>query len=370
MKTHFMNKQRSLLCFILFCFMIFNSTSYAKGYSQLYRGVRPMGMGGAFAAVSDDHNALYYNPAGLAKINSLNMGLFNPTMDLSSNTLDLLDYNLSDFEDPDYVYQFLEDNIGKPFYLKASLNPYVGFNIKNVGVMFSGLISMDWDTQPDSYVDPHLYVDGTIDYGTYGGAGMEMPFLKGLSAGMNLKYLHREGIKGNYDQYEIATAVEDFDDFMDNNGKDGDGFSADFGVLYEREFPWFDAGFAFVGQNLPEMELNDIQPIKTQFNTGVALKKNLKKYKFTFALDWNDIFNNVEEDSDLLKRIHMGLECKFPKFASARIGFNQGYYTLGASFDITRIVRIELATYGEEVGAYASQKEDRRYIAMISFGYH
>ena len=29
-------------------------------------GARPLGMGGAFTAVSDDINAIYYNPAGLS----------------------------------------------------------------------------------------------------------------------------------------------------------------------------------------------------------------------------------------------------------------------------------------------------------------
>lgn len=31
-------------------------------------GVRPLGMGGAFTAVADDSNAVYYNPAGIAEI--------------------------------------------------------------------------------------------------------------------------------------------------------------------------------------------------------------------------------------------------------------------------------------------------------------
>lgn len=31
-------------------------------------GARPQGLGGAFCALADDHNAIYYNPAGLAKL--------------------------------------------------------------------------------------------------------------------------------------------------------------------------------------------------------------------------------------------------------------------------------------------------------------
>lgn len=39
-------------------------------------GVRPMGMGGAFTALADDENALFYNPAGLGFLEQLRFGSF------------------------------------------------------------------------------------------------------------------------------------------------------------------------------------------------------------------------------------------------------------------------------------------------------
>lgn len=39
-------------------------------------GVRPMGMGGAFAALADDENALFYNPAGLGFRDRMRFGSF------------------------------------------------------------------------------------------------------------------------------------------------------------------------------------------------------------------------------------------------------------------------------------------------------
>lgn len=39
-------------------------------------GVRPMGMGGAFAALADDENALFYNPAGLGFLTEMHLGSF------------------------------------------------------------------------------------------------------------------------------------------------------------------------------------------------------------------------------------------------------------------------------------------------------
>ena len=42
-------------------------SNISGAYTDVGYGVRPMGMGGAFTAVSDDPNAAYYNPAGLLK---------------------------------------------------------------------------------------------------------------------------------------------------------------------------------------------------------------------------------------------------------------------------------------------------------------
>ena len=43
--------------------------SHAAALFQIGAGARPLGMGGAFAGVADDENALFYNPAGLAFLN-------------------------------------------------------------------------------------------------------------------------------------------------------------------------------------------------------------------------------------------------------------------------------------------------------------
>ncbi len=46
-------------------FLLFGSSTLTA-FADLYMGARPMGMGSAFTAISDDANAVYWNPAGLA----------------------------------------------------------------------------------------------------------------------------------------------------------------------------------------------------------------------------------------------------------------------------------------------------------------
>lgn len=50
--------------FILFLLLFYTAVSFAA-FENKRPGARPAGMGGAFTALADDSNALYYNPGGL-----------------------------------------------------------------------------------------------------------------------------------------------------------------------------------------------------------------------------------------------------------------------------------------------------------------
>ena len=56
-------------------------------------GVRAMGMGGAFIAVADDVNTVYWNPAGLSNIKATEIGLQHMTNNRDSlNYIDVIEY--------------------------------------------------------------------------------------------------------------------------------------------------------------------------------------------------------------------------------------------------------------------------------------
>jgi hypothetical protein len=61
-----MNKLLFLISIILI-FTISQSSALIKDDAIMIKGIRPMGMGGAFVAVSDDENAVFYNPAGITQ---------------------------------------------------------------------------------------------------------------------------------------------------------------------------------------------------------------------------------------------------------------------------------------------------------------
>jgi len=74
-------KRTAIFCIALALIAVFATDLLAGGYSALGIGARARGMGGAFRAVADDWSAVYYNPAGLAKIEQSQL---NWTLDLNN----------------------------------------------------------------------------------------------------------------------------------------------------------------------------------------------------------------------------------------------------------------------------------------------
>jgi len=74
-----MRAKSAIVIIIVLVFSVFGFTAQAAAPVTLLdigAGVRPMGMGGAFVALADDENTVFYNPAGLAYFNRLKLGAF------------------------------------------------------------------------------------------------------------------------------------------------------------------------------------------------------------------------------------------------------------------------------------------------------
>lgn len=339
----------------------------AEEYPTLYRGVRPLGMGGAFTAVADDENALFYNPAGLADISTLQVGVFNPLVDVSENTLDMIsDAQDTDFDDTGEVTEFLRDYVGEHQHFRAALFPHVGFNIKSYGIMVAGLAQATLDVDVRNPVWPEAHVDAVTDIGLMAGVGLDVP-VAGLKAGANVKLINRESLDETYTAIDIA--ADDFDQELEDDMESGSGIGFDVGVIYQVPYiDIIDLDLGLTVQNVPEMDMGDAKPLETQANFGLAVKKKFTGFDLVAALDYMDLSNSYDEDDDPAKRLHMGVEARLPTILSVRAGLNQGYYTAGATVDF-KAIRFDVATYGEEVGAHAGQREDRRYIAQITIGW-
>lgn len=354
---------KTLTCVALIMLLLVTHSS-AKEYPYLYKGVRPLGMGGAFVAISDDANALFYNPAGLADIKSPRASLFAVEIESSRKAYDTLSDALdTDFDNEQETAAFLKKYIGDYSHMAGSFFPsYVRprFALGLVGVVRANL-------QPRDFQYPKLEVEAIEDAGICAGYGH--PLLDGsLLLGVSAKYLFRRSLTNVYTVADITT--DGFEDRLEDDYEEGAGALLDLGVIYKvgsfkagKQTGIFQVGLS--ANNLIGSDLGDAQNLDPHIDLGVS---GLIGEQFILALDYVDILSKVGEDNDVGKRIHAGIEYLPIKMIRLRAGWNQGYLCLGLGLD-TRHVQLDLLTYAEEIGSYAGQRDDRRYLLRMGFGF-
>lgn len=353
---------------LLVVLVLSSSSAIAEPYFGFHRGTRTLGMGGAFTAVANDQNALYFNPAGLSQIKVFNLGILNPQIEASKNAIDLFtDMSDVDKDDSGAVADVMRKYVGENNHIKVATDVYSGFRAGSAGVMVSAIGQATADIRIRNLVNPIAQINSVVDYGVIVGGGMDLPFVEGLKIGAAFKGIARTSLNEEYTAEELAD--DNFDDIMDDDQMDGSGISADIGVLYTTSaLKVTDLNLALVAQNIPEMDFGDAMDTKTQFNAGIALSQKVLGMTVTEALDVYDFTDNAGGDDSLEKKIHLGVEVAFPIILSVRAGLNQGYYTAGATLSL-KVIKLDVATYGEEIGVVGGQQEDRRFVAQISMGW-
>ncbi|MGC9325349.1 MAG: hypothetical protein ACP5G0_11440 [Desulfomonilia bacterium] len=349
---------------VLFVIIIFFSTVplSAKEYPYIYKGIRPMGMGGAFVALSNDANALFYNPAGLADIKERQISFFPLELEVGQNAYDIYDDALDvDFDNEQETADFLRKYIGDYAHASASFFPYYARPNFALGIIASG--KANFLARDRQY--PRMITEIIEDAGIC--AGYAHPLLdEKLLIGASLKYLFRRSLNEEYTVVDITSG--DFDSTLRDDFEDGNNVLLDIGMIYKKKDfkvgdKYFDFHMGISANNLIGNKLGDARDIDDHIDLGFAVVFK----SFSATLDYVDLFNQVGEDEDVGKRLRLGAEYRFPKYASVRGGFYQGYPTLGISFKL-KIIQLDLLTYAEEVGAYSGQRDDRRYVLGLSFG--
>lgn len=363
MKT-IMNMKKSYLVFSLAISLLSSSLAFAAEYPYIYKGPRPMGMGGAFIAVSNDANALFYNPAGLAYVPEQNATSVSLVIETSRDAVsaykDALDVS---FDDPRETADFLRDYIGEnnhagivvfPSYAK----PNFAFGVFAVGKS---------DFTAHDYQFPKLELSSLNDVGV--AAGFARSFLEEkLSLGATGKLVMRKSLNRIYTLPELTTG--DLEDKLRDDSEDGFGVLLDIGTIYRIGEITTGDGTTIQAQaglsvsNLIGSSMGDAEDITEHVDAGIACKSE----NLTLAIDYIDILNNFDQDSDIPKRISLGLEYIYDKKYALRTGLHQGYPTYGLGL-LGERVRLDLLTYVEEIGTYSGQQKSRRYAFSFAFGF-
>ena len=355
--------------FMLILMTWLSQTVYAGELPVFYKGIRPLGMGGAFTAVADDENAMFYNPAGLNSIKGLGgVSILNPYVEASKNVnaffkdvQDIADAS-TNTEQSQLAAQLLEDWLGEHLHLRGGAFPNAVMH--NFGVGFLAQAAFDGEVHNPLGINT-LQVRGGYDLalvasGAYGFTVMENPLMIGVTG----KIINRRLLDKAYTTRELVE--EDGIDLGDDLEK-GNGFGLDLGAIYS--LPVFlEPSFGLSVQNIADVDMGDAGTLEQQVNLGAAVHPPIGFGKLLVAFDIMDLTNQLGEDNDLAKRLNLGVEYRLPVILALRAGLHQGYPSYGFSVDLW-IIEASYAYYIEEIGAYAGQRPDRRNMAQISFGF-
>jgi hypothetical protein len=388
--------KKYLLC-LFFALFIFVSNVFAFEDNQaVIRGIRPMGMGGAFTAIADDENAFFYNPAGITQRRGNLIQVFNIDFAINTEIFDFINFfndNKNDLEDFDSIDTSDQSDLLEKINDRiVDFTPNIAFSLPNFAYISKPIIIADNSLSfgaglftfanakfkfNRSMVVPNFsyLAEATavaaipVSYKINSLEALRIPGK--LSVGANIKYIYRGRAS------ETNMSVAEFED-MDFRYQTGSGYGLEFGLFYHLNSEWnfgmqrTDAFYTNIKYNKYDDDKNPIKSkpeytagIRPEWNIGAAYfpekiyywpgKYFETKKRFIFATDLTDIANGDETLTDSFwKKLHLGVEYKFAPFA-VRAGFNSGYPSIGAAV-VTNVVQLEYAFYGEEEGRYAGQE--------------
>jgi len=342
-----------------------------EAHPLTYETPRSQGMGGAFVAIADDHQALFSNPAGLGQVTDKSYALLDATIEMNQDLrrVENKTDGLSDKDTPESRAannRLLSDVMGQQARTAASnLAYYLGGTGFGTGFLYQtiGQIGIERPT------NPRIHAKADIDSVLVGAIARPIPGNKivfGDSAagfwGLGMKFISRRTLDREYDARDFASLSES--DLRDDALK-GSTLDLDGGVLYKLSNPWNQS----VGLSVSNVFESEIDPrigrLPRRIDIGTAIRpltgSTARSRKLVLAADFADVIN----DGTLFSKLRLGMEAAIRNWLTLRGGVRGGYLSAGATAKF-REAKIEFATYSEETGSRPGDHEDRRYSLSLA----
>lgn len=341
---------RSWKCLSLLVFIPFFASTPLSAVENRWTnfGIRPLGMGNAFVAVADDHNALFYNPAGLARLKDWKLELINPHFEMSLRTINLINSTVKKakdkkFQDTGEALGSFTEISGQNQSLAIKYTPY--FISPNFGVAFSteNLFSLVFHQQIE--LDIQLQ---TINLAPIAFAANF--FEKRLSLGVGIKGIYTTGVNSTFSIDSISALTSSSSKKFDDYIVGGQGLGTDLGLLFtpiDVMEPTLGVSISdFGGTPLKKITLGKVQPKVApsrlpSVNTGISFKpmKTERTY-LLFAVDAHSINQPIHYSH----KLNFGGELGLSKILKLQAGLHDGDITAGLQFDVG-LLTLRLATY-------------------------
>jgi len=371
-------------------------------FASLYKDPRVMGMGGANVAVGAYSSSVFSNPAGLTNIKK-DHGFVVDILSLGVSTSEKVGDFASDLDDAGdddtKIFDVLDKYSGEAFSISASNYSSISKNSDafawSIGLLAASDATFTVHGNGSTSGSP-IEAAGRGYGGLVLGAAKPYNTKYGrLDVGMSMKYIVQNS-------YEGPLYVSDLqgDDvgktLQDTYEKESSGFGVDIGVTYHPfvNSKWHPA-FGLSILNIGAMEMDNNyggQPMSVNVGASVTPEVPFLS-KLVLAVDYVDMFNantirvydypstsngTLEvaytdyEDTDMMKRLRLGMGIGLVDSTyfstTVNVGLYQGAYTAGLDMELT-ILKLNFATYEEQIGTGSVDISDRRYMAQIGIGW-
>jgi hypothetical protein len=328
-------------------------------------------MGDAGVSLAEGHDAVFYNPAGVADIKSLvnELILASPEVELSSNAKE--------------IYRTADDGADTLKIVKAIVNQPVHIAETNyTGTVFRrAALSIFERVQADAFVgtNPERGVL-EADLKMVGRGGLILTssrsFLNdSLLVGVNTKVMHKANGSVTVDALSAESQFKDSSvkDLRSKYLRRGTGIGGDLGFLYKMSGnlkPRLGVMIHNMGGTnykwpVPKTSKGPDSDKQT-VDVGLSVAPGTKRSYSTLAVDLHDATNSSE--SVIYKRLHLGARISFDNVFGLMAGLNQGYPTYGGFLDL-KLVRVEGGVYSEELGELPGDRKSRRVFGRVSVGW-
>ncbi len=349
---------------------LFISNAHAIERYEFYNGVRQMGMGGTAVTTVNDETALILNPAALGKLRNTYLTILDPELAGSTKNMGTLSKGggaTTGFTEPQELLNKLLLSPDSHFNALGQVFPSIvttnfGFGL-HAKYRYDGEVDTELNRFRYHYLNDVAMVmgfnfriwDGRIKFGVNGrfidrvevNADSDYDALPTTSTGLQLKDMVREGVGVASDIGLILTAPWDWLPSLGAVWRDVGGTSYD-----------LNDGFQYKTTMRPDMTA---QTVDVGFSISPILGK---RFRTLFSAEYRDAMTSGQE-TDQMRRMHLGLELNFADTLFFRGGMNQRYWTAGFEFSMV-MVQLQVASYGEEIGTAAKPKEDRRYMGKLA----
>ena len=358
------------------------------------QGVRNLGMGNTGIGLSFDENALFYNPAGLASVDTILVG-FPFLMEVSDDSVNIIKEvsKLSgDSKNADIVALLM----GKRVHFRnlIDLNLIMPF-----GELMTFGAAHGIETQFDFGVRNPVAIE--IDFGfrldRINNFGFALPVARG-------RWLVGAGVE-TIERCDIPLTTATFGTVL-NNSDIGSSIgkcelndlkrAQTFNFGFQRRLETASAlkmTWGFTANNVGGLKFkrsdNETSPAdqNPEYSTGFSWQPSWGPVRLLYAIDIRDLTMKHADDTDcqskkstdcLWKRLHIGTEIGISPIDSGastfaiRAGFNQGYFTYGFElnpFIVFRGLNIQYAVYKTETGSQIGDRPDKRKVFQLNFGF-